>query len=279
MPDHERVDLGELVPRAPDEAAVVELLDRPDRGVGREQQLGRGRRRRASGGRGADRGRDPRGGARERRRSPASDEHERRDGERHGEQPPRAGGEDERLGLRAAEDAVARSGEHDPGARPRATSTSTSASRAAASVSAAPAPRRHREQLGSTRALRRSHPDAQPSGLVVLELEQMEHEVQAARRRATSSAERGGDEPDGGHPLRRLARLLQQEAARHRPELAGRVRVAVVAGSLEDHQAGVRDQLLHPLSHPERRVVVLVAPDEQRRGADPRQPVAAGRRR
>ena len=42
------------------------------------------------------------------------------------------------------------------------------------------------------------HPDAQPSGLVVLELEQMEHEVQPPRDEH-ERAGCGDDQPDGGH--------------------------------------------------------------------------------
>ena len=216
-PDHERVDLGELLPRTAHEAAVVELLDRPDGGVGREQELGRGDDAEDGGG-GAHRGRDPGGRAGE-HGDRGEHEHECRDRERDDEQPPGAGGEHERLGLRPAEQCGGPSPcEHDAaGDHPLTPPASRRRRRAA--VRAARPPGMPRAASRSTRAPRRSHPDPQASGLVVLELEQMKHEMEPPGDQ-DEQAKRGGDEPDGRHPFaasRGCSRRKRRATARNWP--------------------------------------------------------------
>ena len=85
---------------------------------------------------------------------------------------------------------------------------------AAASVSAA---RRKAatQQVRSTRAFRLSHPHPQASGLVVLQLEQVQHLVQPPGDQH-ERAERGGDQADRDHLRRSFAAASRGCSSRNR---------------------------------------------------------------
>ena len=133
----------------------------------------------------------------------ASREHERRQGERDREQPPRTRGEDERLGLRPAELLHARVREgrprgkaHDEHQEVRVRRRRDHQRRARGCAEAEP--RRVDSRVAPL------HPDAQASGLVVLELEQMEHQVEPAGEQDEQPG-RGRRQAEGRHgePSRR----------------------------------------------------------------------------
>ena len=122
----------------------------------------------------ADHGRDPRGRACE-HDDRGQDEHEYRDGERGGEQAPRAGREHKRLGLRPAEQSEPSPCEPAPGDHPHLQHEHAGGGRRGQGQ---PGHQASDEQLSIHPRPPPLHPDPQASGLVVLELEQMKHEME-----------------------------------------------------------------------------------------------------
>ena len=111
---------------------------------------------------------------------------------------------------------MAEAGQDHAAATPAISTASIGVRAAASAVSSAPAARHAPSSVRSTRAFRLSHPDAQASGLVVLQLEQVQHLKCRRPAISTSTPSAAAIRPIGHHLRRSFAAAWRGCSSRKR---------------------------------------------------------------